>query len=120
MQMQAAIWDSPPRAGTLEMHGCTARHRAHLKPPDVAKDYINRGNAYDEAGMFNQAIADYSLALELLPGYGETYYNRGIAYEHNKKTDEAKADFLAAYYHGLRTSLLRERFLVYALPWPAQ
>ena len=30
-------------------------------------------------------------------------------------TDKAKADFIAAYDHGLRTPLLRERLAVYGI-----
>jgi len=86
-----------------------------MNPADVADDYINRGNAYDEADKFAEAMADYDKALQLKPGYGEIYYNRGITYEHQKDLDKAKAEFLAAYDHGLRTQLLYERFVAYGL-----
>src|SRR5262245_30730358 len=39
-----------------------------MNPPDVADDYINRGNAFDEAGKFAEAMADYDKALQLEPG----------------------------------------------------
>lgn len=91
-----------------------------LQPADVWDDYINRGNAYDEAGMLQEAMADYDKALELKPGYGEVFYNRGIAYEHQNMRDKAKAEFISAYDHGLRTRLLYERFVVYGLAKPGQ
>ncbi len=86
-----------------------------MNPAEVAYDYINRGNAYDEAGMFKEAMSDYDKALELKPGYGEVFYNRGIVYEHQNMLDKAKAEFISAYDHGLRTPLLYERFQVYGL-----
>lgn len=86
-----------------------------LHPGDVADDYLNRGNAHDEAGRFEQALADYDRALKLKPGHGEVYYNRGIAYERRKQYDKAKAEFIAAYEHGLRTPLLYERFVAHGL-----
>lgn len=52
-----------------------------LHANDIENDYINRGNAYDELGMLQEALADYDKALMLKPGYGEIYLQRGIAYE---------------------------------------
>lgn len=86
-----------------------------LQPQDVVDDYINRGNPNDDAGDFKQALADYAKALDIQPGYGEAYYNRGIAYEHHGKLEAAKAEFVAAYDHGLRTDLLYERMVAYGL-----
>ncbi|MFZ1981786.1 MAG: tetratricopeptide repeat protein, partial [Smithella sp.] len=39
-----------------------------------------RGVTYDEIGNDNQAIADYSKAIELNPKYAEAYHNRGVTY----------------------------------------
>jgi tetratricopeptide (TPR) repeat protein len=86
-----------------------------LRPDDVVDDYLNRGNAHDDAGRFEQALADYALALRLRPGYGDVYYNRGIAYERRKQYEKAKAEFIAAYEHGLRTRLLHDRFVAHGL-----
>ena len=86
-----------------------------MNPYDVADDYINRGNAYDEANMFKKAMADYDKALELKPGYGEVFYNRGVTYERQNMLNKAKAEFISAYKHGLRTRLLYERLVEYDL-----
>jgi tetratricopeptide (TPR) repeat protein len=86
-----------------------------LQPVDVADDYVDRGNAHDEAGDFRQALADYAKALEIRPGYGEAYYNRGIAFEGHRQFHEARADFIAAYNHGLRTDALYDRLVAYGL-----
>lgn len=86
-----------------------------MKPADVADDFVNRGNAHDEADQFDAALADYAQALALRPGYGQAYYNRGVAYERHKMLDKAKADFIAAYDHGLRSQALYERFVAHGL-----
>lgn len=86
-----------------------------LHPDDVVNDYINRGNAYDEAGNFEAAMADYATALKLQPDNGEIYYNQGITYEHVHEFAKAQAEFIAAYNHGLRSRLLHERFVVYGI-----
>lgn len=88
-----------------------------LKPDDVVDDYINRGNAYDEAGNFDAAMADYATALKLQPDGGEIYYNRGITYEHAHQFAKAQADFVTAYNQGLRSRLLHERFVVYGIAY---
>lgn len=86
-----------------------------LRPDDIADDYINRGNAHDEAGDFEQALADYAKALDIQPGHGEAYYNRGIAYERHHQFGAARTDFIAAYDLGLRTDLLYDRLVAYGL-----
>jgi tetratricopeptide (TPR) repeat protein len=86
-----------------------------LQPVDVIDDYIDRGNAHDEAGDFEQALADYAKALAIQPGYGEAYYNRGIAYEGQHRFDDARRDFITAYNHGLRTGALYDRLVAYGL-----
>jgi tetratricopeptide (TPR) repeat protein len=42
--------------------------------------YNNRGNAYAGLGNYRQAIEDYSMAIEIRPGYADAYNNRGNAY----------------------------------------
>lgn len=89
-----------------------------LHPDDVASDYINRGNAYDDANQFDKAMADYDTALKLKPDEGEIFYNRGITYEHQKMFEKARAEFIAAYQHGLRSDLLFDRLVAYKLIEP--
>ncbi len=89
-----------------------------MNPEDVFYDYIDRGNAYDEANLFKEAMADYDKALSLKPGFGEVYYNRGISYERQNMPNKAREEFISAYNHGLRTQLLYERFVAYGLIKP--
>ena len=48
--------------------------------------YTNRGNAYDDKGEVERAIADYTKAIALDPNYAINYINRGYTYE--KKGDK--------------------------------
>jgi len=86
-----------------------------LEPYDVEDDYVNLGNAYDEAGDLSHALQSYSEALRIHPNYGEALYNRGITYERTGDYGSAKSDFIAAYSAGLRTQALFERLLVHDL-----
>ena len=45
--------------------------------PGHFKAYFNRGFAYDKLGLYDQAIKDYSSALEIDPNNVYAYYNRG-------------------------------------------
>ena len=45
-----------------------------------AEAYYNRGVAYARIGQIDQAIKDYSRAIELNPEYAEAYETRGCAY----------------------------------------
>ena len=53
-----------------------------------AEPYYNRGNVYDEKGQLDQAISDFTKALEINPSYVEAYTNRGFVYlkKSQKKT----------------------------------
>ena len=42
-----------------------------------ASAYLNRGMAYERINHMQQAIADYSKAIELAPDYAKAYYARG-------------------------------------------
>ncbi len=86
-----------------------------LHPLDVENDYVNRGNAYDDEGKSAQAFADYKHALELSPNNLQALYNRGVAYEHQKEFGKAQSDFIAAFNHGLRSTSLHERLVMYRL-----
>ena len=48
--------------------------------PRYAEAYFYRGVAYGRGGHYDQAIGDYTRALEINPRYNKAYYNRGYAY----------------------------------------
>ena len=47
--------------------------------PKQADLYTNRGDAWLGKGNLQQAIADYTQAIEIDPGYLLAYSNRGLA-----------------------------------------
>ena len=56
----------------------------------------DRGNAYDEKGDFEKAIADYSESIRLRPDYATAYYNRANSHNALEETEKAIADLDAA------------------------
>ena len=61
-----------------------------------AKFYIDRGIAYREKGQYDQAISDYTKALEIDPKSGGAYYNRATAYYFKKEYDKSWKDIKQA------------------------
>ena len=55
--------------------------------------YNDRGAAFAEAGHYDEAITDYTRALEIEPKHAEFYNNRGAAYREKGQYDQALADF---------------------------
>lgn len=64
--------------------------------PKDAKFYIDRGIAYGEKGQFDQAVDDFTKALEIAPRSTGAYYNRGIAYMNKGRFDWAIDDLTKA------------------------
>lgn len=58
-----------------------------------AEDYNRRGMSLAEQGKYEDAITDYTRAIEIDPGKADYYVNRGIAYLNMKQFDLAIADF---------------------------
>ncbi len=56
---------------------------------------------YYRTGKFDLAIADYTRAAEIFPGFAETFNNRGAAYIALDKKDSACSDFTIAAQLGL-------------------
>jgi Zn-dependent protease len=55
--------------------------------------HYNRGNILAEEGQYDQAIPEFTKALEINPMYIEAYLNRGAAYIATGQYDEALSDF---------------------------
>lgn len=62
----------------------------------LTTDYFDRGNAYLEQGQYDQAIADFTKAIALLPPDAAVYHNRGLAYSNKGLYDQAIADLTQA------------------------
>lgn len=62
--------------------------RQHLVSP-----YFERGSVYRLLKKYNEAIADYTKAVEINPRFADAYFYRGIIYYVLKKYDEAISNF---------------------------
>lgn len=66
------------------------------EPHAKALAYVNRGIAYGKNGEYDEAIADFTKALELEPNNMSAYCNRGLAYLEKGVPDQAIANFTKA------------------------
>src|ERR1700741_3153535 len=65
-------------------------------PSMDAEAYNHRGIAYYKQGQYDQAIADYTKALQIKPSDAEVYNNRGVVYGVTGQYDQAISDFTKA------------------------
>src|SRR6185295_14536511 len=78
----------------LQISGCTAVIQSGKESAkNLAVAFMNRGNALDDKGEFERAIADYSQAVRLDPKYTRAFSNRGRLYLNKGNYDSAIADF---------------------------
>jgi tetratricopeptide (TPR) repeat protein len=64
-----------------------------LSNSDLGVAYVNRGNALDDSGDQQGALADYSRALALNSSDAFIYLNRGVLYQNSGHPTEALSDF---------------------------
>jgi Tfp pilus assembly protein PilF len=62
----------------------------------VSIAYYNRGAVYADRKEFEQALADYTKAIQLKPGYLDAYVNRGNIFRDKKMDEEAIQDYIKA------------------------
>ena len=55
--------------------------------------YNNRGYAYMNTGLSDQAMSDFNMAIELDHEFSDVYYNRGLEYINNGQYIQAVGDF---------------------------
>jgi len=58
--------------------------------------HLERGIRDTDREKLDSAIADYSKAINLYPGYARAYFNRAIAYENEGKYEKACLDYAQA------------------------
>jgi Mlc titration factor MtfA (ptsG expression regulator)/Tfp pilus assembly protein PilF len=63
---------------------------------EKAGAYCERARIHDEAGSYNQAIADYSEAIRRAPDFARAYRDRGAAYAARGEHGKAIADLTRA------------------------
>ena len=64
-----------------------------VNPELSASEHLKQGEAHTDQGQWDEAIAEYSKAIELAPEVAKGYYSRGIAYDNKTQWDLAIADF---------------------------
>jgi tetratricopeptide (TPR) repeat protein len=69
---------------------------AHDADPDNAGIIDARGWAYERTGQDDLAMADYNLALQKRPNYGNAYNNRGTLHLRRQALQSALDDFSAS------------------------
>lgn len=58
-----------------------------------AEVYMNRGVAKSQLGEYEEALADYSKAIQLKPDYAEAYYHRGLTNTLLEKHQDSLTDY---------------------------
>jgi tetratricopeptide (TPR) repeat protein len=69
----------------LFTYACVQQKQTESKD---AEFYFNRGFTSHEKGQYDQAISDYTKALEINPKLAEAYLNRGGAYAKKGQLDQ--------------------------------
>jgi len=69
---------------------------ATIDPKNLASAYNLRGMCHDAKNDMQEALADYSKALEIDPKLAEAYGNRAMVYMKLGEVDKAKEDATAA------------------------
>jgi tetratricopeptide (TPR) repeat protein len=69
---------------------------ATMKPADKADGYDERGICYKTGGDLASAIADYNMAIKILPSHTASYINRGNIYDLRQDYPSAVADYTKA------------------------
>jgi tetratricopeptide (TPR) repeat protein len=63
---------------------------------DRAHAFADRGFAYNNQGLYDQAIADLNEAIAISPGYADAFAARGSAYENKGLRGQAISDYRTA------------------------
>lgn len=86
-----------PKMATSEAEAPTATPKPTVTPvptpTKTAKEHLTSGNDYFEQDDLEQAIAEYTQAIELDPNYALAYYNLGVAHNDLGELEEAIADY---------------------------
>ena len=97
-------------SSTIKNNYCLIPHKAFSERPlklETAKDYFKLGNYEYDLGKCDDAIADYTKAIDLDPTISQIYNNRGFTYLMKDDYKNALTDFNKAieirpdYVHAL-------------------
>ncbi|MEW6112895.1 MAG: tetratricopeptide repeat protein [Thermodesulfobacteriota bacterium] len=85
------------------------------RDPHAYRVYNDRGVAYKRLGRFDQALQDYTRALEIKPDYATALNNRGVLHLEKGEYQKAVEDLTLALKHGeLAGKIYTNRGLAYA------
>ena len=63
---------------------------ADVSSPDaIANEHLDQGNSYFTVGQYEEAVSEYTRALEMRPDDPVVLYNRGLALANLDRYDEA-------------------------------
>ena len=96
MPRPTTTWASPCRTGEGWTRRSPATAARSSCTPDYAEAHNNLGNALQDQGNLDEAVACYRRALELKPDYAEAHSNLGIALQDQGRLDEAIACYRRA------------------------
>lgn len=77
----------------LLLAGCL---QVELHPTEAEKQHFDNGVTFAEQGRFDEAISEFTKALETDPRWAMAYYNRGLCYFNTGQYDLAIADYSKA------------------------
>jgi len=98
-QGRSAKWTScADKNPDLSIAGCTAviQSTGQEGNEGFAVAYYKRGDAYYHKGLYDQALADETRAIELKPDLADAYGARGLVFEKQGSRDQAISDYRAA------------------------
>ncbi len=68
--------------------------KAEMPVQDSASDHFDRGVAFDNSGMYSEAIKSYKRAIMIKPDYSEAYYNLAFSYLMSNDVDSAHEEYM--------------------------
>ena len=86
----SSIAQQPQKNETIEKYQPPV---SKLPPLNRASDYLDRGWSSLDRGLFNQAVADFSAAVKMEPGFVDGWFALGWAQEKNEQYNEAIASY---------------------------
>lgn len=92
IRSQSAFEAGMVQMGPGNFDAAIAKFTESINIRETAVAYLQRGNAYTNQGRFEQALADWSKAIQLDPNLGEAYTARGTYYRVHGDLPRALAD----------------------------
>ncbi|MCK4938783.1 MAG: hypothetical protein KAR80_00740, partial [Rhodospirillaceae bacterium] len=89
---------APAPAAKIKTASAPIRKKPKSNLPKLkqASDYLDRGWSSMDRGLYNQAVADFSGAVEMEPGFADGWFALGWAQEKNEQDSDAIASYTRA------------------------